>query len=1245
MVLAAIGDATVDAISMVFGVDLKDPDSIVSAIAQNATQDAESNLIEGIVSTLFSPQTIVCDLLMEDGPSAIAVGDTVYCFFQGGKSGQLYYYSYQAGTTSPDLQVPANVAAPGPPGSAVFNDQLYLFYEGPGNNGQLWYSVYDGTDWTSGVVPGVSMSQTPSATVFNGSLYVFYQSAANDGTVCYSVFDGSSWAAEVQPPIGGISDSPAAVTFTPAGSNQAQLYVFYRGGGNSGWLFQNVFDGSTWSANTQIPNTSISGSPAAAVFDGKIYVAHQGQSSNQQLWYNAFDGSSWAGDVQVSGAAMTGSPSLVVANDQIYVAYSWPEDDALGWGPLFHAGNQGGTVETVGTAASPSTAAFQPPGSGSPLPYVFYLTTGAEGALWYNVCLGPNDWDGPDQVPNLGITGSPTVALLNDQPYIFYGGTGQLWYSVFNGSDWSSAASVPGVTLSQSPCAVASGGQLYVFYQGAGENGQLWYTVFSGSSWSAGKQVTGVTMSESPSAAVFNGDVYVFYQGAGSNSGQLWYDVLSGSSWAGPAQVTGASLTGSPSAVVVVNPQTGDDELVVFYQGSGNSGALCYSTFDGTAWSAQGVVPNVTISASPLAVVFTGVLYVFYEGGGDNAGELWYCGLTQGGWSPQAQVTGISISGQPSGVVYQPPNYGAAPLFIFHAGASGSGQLFYCECSACTWDNGPIAGPGLSFGPSATVFNGQPYVFYQGPGQNGELSYSFQTVDQDGSLSGVWTGGTAPNATIVQSPSAIVGTLPGSSGTMIYIFYQQGGELWYSTYDGNAWTDQGAGGGLLSCSPSAVWFTPPGGSTPQPYVFYQGPNKNGYLCYSFFNGNSWASGTVPGGVMMSESPNAMVIDDVLYILYEGPGNDGKLYYIATTDLENWAEPVEVGALMISNSPSLLVFNGMLCCFSQGLGSVGGDSDLGDGALWFDVGNGSFWSFNTRLNNVSIQNSPSAALFNDLPYVFYQNNGQLFYSVYDGGWQPQAQLVPQGLSDSDSILSNSPSAVSFAPGRSSATYYVFYQNGGQLFYNASSDGNDWGAQVQLIPSGEDAGSSIASQSPSAVVFNDQLYVLYTNKGSLFYASSSDGNSWSAQAQIPGISNYQESTSPYAVVFQNQLFVFYNHAWVGNPTMNPLGCLNYVVFDGKNWSGPYTAGANGYKNDMYQSPAAAVFGGQLYAFFQSGSANGQVSYTVFDGSNWTQISNAGLVTGMSGPTGANLANLVTKTQSAFMDFYSDLAGDDE
>jgi hypothetical protein len=50
------------------------------------------------------------------------------------------------------------------PAAAVFNNLLYVFHQGFGDNGQLWYNTWNGSKWVGDQqVANVGMSAGPAA--------------------------------------------------------------------------------------------------------------------------------------------------------------------------------------------------------------------------------------------------------------------------------------------------------------------------------------------------------------------------------------------------------------------------------------------------------------------------------------------------------------------------------------------------------------------------------------------------------------------------------------------------------------------------------------------------------------------------------------------------------------------------------------------------------------------------------------------------------------------------------------------------------------------------------------------------------------------------------------------------------------------------------------------------------------------------------------------------------------------------
>ena len=81
-------------------------------------------------------------------------------------------------------------------------------------------------------------------------------------------------------------------------------------------------------------------------------------------------------------------------------------------------------------------------------------------------------------------------------------------------------------------------------------------------------------------------------------------------------------------------------DLYVFHQGIGSESMLLwYSVFDGTNWG-QNIVHNVGTSASPSAVVYNGVLFIFHQGTNNN-GQLWYTAFDGTNWGEDTYLRNL----------------------------------------------------------------------------------------------------------------------------------------------------------------------------------------------------------------------------------------------------------------------------------------------------------------------------------------------------------------------------------------------------------------------------------------------------------------------------------------------------------------------------------------------------------------------------------------------------------------------------
>jgi hypothetical protein len=252
----------------------------------------------------------------------------LYAFHQGvGGNGQLWYSVFDGTNWGEDTQIQP-LGMSGSPAAVAWAGGITVFHQGSDKNGQLWYTYSgDGTNWDPDTqVPNVSFGESPSAVVYNGLLYVFHQGFGDDQQLWYTVFDGTNWSEDTLIQNVNMSGSPAAVAW--AGG----ITVFHQGPGDGQLWYTFSGDGITWSGgDALVENLGMSESPSAVVYNGLLYVFHQGFGDNGELWYSVFDGTNWSEDALIQNVNMSGSPSAVAWADGITVFHQGPDNSAQLW--------------------------------------------------------------------------------------------------------------------------------------------------------------------------------------------------------------------------------------------------------------------------------------------------------------------------------------------------------------------------------------------------------------------------------------------------------------------------------------------------------------------------------------------------------------------------------------------------------------------------------------------------------------------------------------------------------------------------------------------------------------------------------------------------------------------------------------------------------------------------------------------------------------------------------------------------
>jgi len=180
------------------------------------------------------------------------------------------------------------------PSGLIFNNLIYVFHQGIGDNGQLWFNTFNPSNgaWAGDVnvvLPaGIAAGVSPVA-FSSTQMFVFY--TQSDGSLCFlESIDGQTFPyfSQLSPP-NTASTTPNAIIFNNV------LYVFYQAWNSDGYTFyyQYSLSSSVWSGPFAV-NAGITQGPQAIIINEVLYLFHQGFGGAGQLYYKTFDGTNWA---------------------------------------------------------------------------------------------------------------------------------------------------------------------------------------------------------------------------------------------------------------------------------------------------------------------------------------------------------------------------------------------------------------------------------------------------------------------------------------------------------------------------------------------------------------------------------------------------------------------------------------------------------------------------------------------------------------------------------------------------------------------------------------------------------------------------------------------------------------------------------------------------------------------------------------------------------------------------------------
>jgi hypothetical protein len=229
---------------------------------------------------------------------------------------RLFYSQFDGTEWTPQATIGGNSSVG--PALALSGGSMIAAWKGEHGDERLFFATLTGATWSpQALIPGVASSAGPSLASFGGKLYAAWKGSGSDQGIWYASFDGSNWSAQALIPGVASSVGPSLAGF--GGS----LYAAWKGESGDQNLYYGSFDGTNWSAQTLIPGVASSIGPALSEFAGKLYAVWKGAGDDVRLWYASFDGITWSGQANVPGNTGQDLPQNIGLKMQYQETYEW----------------------------------------------------------------------------------------------------------------------------------------------------------------------------------------------------------------------------------------------------------------------------------------------------------------------------------------------------------------------------------------------------------------------------------------------------------------------------------------------------------------------------------------------------------------------------------------------------------------------------------------------------------------------------------------------------------------------------------------------------------------------------------------------------------------------------------------------------------------------------------------------------------------------------------------------------------
>lgn len=664
-----------------------------------------------------------------------------------------------------------NVATSYGPSLTAYQGGLFMAWKGDSSDQGIWFAR--GGPGFSGQqkVPNVLTSVGPAVLAVGNTMYMAWKGMQGDSKIWWSTFNGTNWAP--QQVINGFATSgrPALAEFN------GTIYMTWKGADTDEAIYWGTYTARTgWSGPQKVQGVATSEGTTMAVYNGKLHMTWKGDTGDNRIWWSTFDGSNWAPQQIIAGVATSQVVSLSAFGALLFMAWKgagsdediwWTTFDGQNWKPQQQiTGTAHGTG--VGTSVGPSLAAL-----GSEL-YMAWKGANTDEGIWWSVVGGGQSY----QCQFEGYP-STVLAVTDQEPF------GQLvetleCYNINNCTDYPATGRIPMrnilVTLQDGSNPTVAWNAVNVVSE-CGQHTEILSNNTLGQGevdlcLSVQQVVPNVATNGGPALAVFRGVLHMAWRGANTDE-RLWHSTFDGSAWAPQDLIPAVWSSDGPALAVYQSPGARGDGLFMAWKGADSDQRIWWTKFDGSAWAAQQLVPGVATSNSPALAAFGSKLYMAWKGeAGDQA--IWFSTFDGTAWASQQLVSGMTTSVGPA---LAAPFGGA--LFMAWKGASSDQDIWWSSNSGGGWAvQQAVQNVGTSVGPSLAVFGSRLYAAWKG--MNADNSIWWSSFDERS-----W-------ALQQQVPRVGTSNRPALAvlGGNVYMAWKGFGSdqgIWWSRYDGTLW--------------------------------------------------------------------------------------------------------------------------------------------------------------------------------------------------------------------------------------------------------------------------------------------------------------------------------------------------------------------------------------------------------------------------------------------------------------------------